>query len=332
MKPSRALFFFLSALLAVSIPALAQDTKNLGSEEISKVARLDLRWLDASPAAQQTVPNHMPTPVCGWVLTNNLESSLMFYEASGVSLGSVRKTVKGEDKHGCRWEWPPGEDHPISFSGDNIKNKSLVRLIEGFLPSTSKDGLKGFNDLFAAIDNKQPQARGGNPAVLMGVPLALLRAEIALSFPGVKTMAGIPESFRMKKYGYLQSSQKNTATVAFWMEGSEKAKALIIREAATDVNPTTKAPNPNSGVPVSIESGIPSRPLPIVLLIDPRAGIRATCDGLLSSEMTLLPKLYSKAIAKIEISFLAAPILTNPKPRKPSLPTPADRPYKTPSQ
>ena len=65
---------------------------------VTQPARLNFRWLAANPRTlnspdEPEMNDHPATsPVCGWLIPNHLDGGLMFYDAQGVSLGSILQT------------------------------------------------------------------------------------------------------------------------------------------------------------------------------------------------------------------------------------------------
>ncbi|MBL4709892.1 MAG: hypothetical protein JKY48_15780 [Flavobacteriales bacterium] len=79
-----------------------------------QAAQVNFRWL--SSQVENTESNELAHygPICGWVMTNNLDNSLMVFEASGKAIGAF--TASGSD----RWETAPGSpDLPFWESGEN---------------------------------------------------------------------------------------------------------------------------------------------------------------------------------------------------------------------
>jgi hypothetical protein len=119
------------------------------------------------------------TPICGWVLANHLDDSLMIYDNRGKALGSLVK------KNGVTWLSAPGGGGTRVV--DDIANphlKKMVKTIQGLGT--------GFLDSFitaidSAVKNIEPEnfAQHQDLALLMGRPLALVRASVNLEVKGL---------------------------------------------------------------------------------------------------------------------------------------------------
>jgi hypothetical protein len=63
-------------------------------------ARINFRWLSAIEGEQEMNSHPATTPICGWILPNNLDNSLAIYDNQGKALGSINQLAK--------WEAAPG--------------------------------------------------------------------------------------------------------------------------------------------------------------------------------------------------------------------------------
>ena len=56
---------------------------------LSQPARLNFRWLSADRDVGETNDHPSTSPICGWVVTNFLDSGLEIYAADGEALGEI---------------------------------------------------------------------------------------------------------------------------------------------------------------------------------------------------------------------------------------------------
>ena len=66
-------------------------------------ARLSFRWLSADDDEIETNSAPASSPVCGWMLFNHLDGSLMIYDQAGAALGAF-------STRGRFWQGAPGND------------------------------------------------------------------------------------------------------------------------------------------------------------------------------------------------------------------------------
>ncbi|MCB9285183.1 MAG: hypothetical protein H6563_13990 [Lewinellaceae bacterium] len=154
---------------------------------LAQPARLNFRWL----SAHSSVPNadvdleemnsHPATsPICGWVLPNNLDNSLMVYHQNGQALGYI-------DPSG-NWRVFPGHDGPVL--PEDIDNPHLSNLVQR-LCRVSRHQSDFIADFITVLDTAADSIAPDNNAqhqalsLLIGRPFALVRATLSLEQRGL---------------------------------------------------------------------------------------------------------------------------------------------------
>src|SRR5262249_51916421 len=138
---------------------------------------------DLISATDDTVPfgpaNPDADPICGWVLPNHLDQSLMAYDSSGTVLGEMVVGMSATDQQTICWEPAP-----------NSPYMSLPQLAQAiphfgpFLLTLSQQPSNTFNAFLRAIDETlwttvpMGATFDQSLAVLMGRPLAMVRASL----------------------------------------------------------------------------------------------------------------------------------------------------------
>lgn len=154
------------------------------AQEEPAALSLRLRWLDAAVIGQES-KRPPSTPVCGWVIMNHLDESAMIFDTGGAALGSVVLPPDGP----ARWDPAPGSGQPLGALPDNvIANEWLLRMVKWLMAGTDDRGDKTlFRDFSSALEPDQNNlaapdlpARQGSLAVLLGRPLALVRAAVSI--------------------------------------------------------------------------------------------------------------------------------------------------------
>jgi len=184
-------------------PILASETlrvKDVPNEinlppRLLQPARLSFRWLSANPAAgtkmDEPESNTHPafTPVCGWIVPNNLDGSLMFFDNQGGALGTISK-VEGNSV----WQPAPGIALPlwkIEQADAEILNPHLGKLISSIVNNISKKDNLFFKEFLATLDNAleniSPEdfSHHESLALLMGRPIAVVRAVVDIELRGL---------------------------------------------------------------------------------------------------------------------------------------------------
>lgn len=156
----------------------------------SQSARLNLTMIDASDDTLESTSADETSPICGWVMANHLDDSLMVYDSGGNSIGSVITIDKDAGQTGLRWDVAPGSPQPLGSAPD-IHNKHLAGFINALLLKGAH-GSNALSELLNVIDaaswkpqmQGQPQGGEGNLALLAGRPLAVVRTEINIDLLG----------------------------------------------------------------------------------------------------------------------------------------------------
>jgi hypothetical protein len=163
-------------------------------------ARLNFRWLAAlsgQEGVDEVEMNSAPatTPICGWLLPNNFDNSVMVYDHSGLALGSINTLAE--------WMPAPGSDNRMAAA--EIPNPHLRRLVRRLVIDVGtpeeetrkrQDFMQGFlSTLDSAIEAIEPASFAQHEALalLMGRPIAVVRARVDLQLMGQPLVSEIVE-------------------------------------------------------------------------------------------------------------------------------------------
>ena len=91
------------------------------SPRFAQPLRLRFDWV-AAKNPQGTYP--VNSPVCGWVIPNHLDHNLLFYDASGVALGSLQKILRLTEAGGMGGVPDPNEK---AFFGFQCRGRCICR-------------------------------------------------------------------------------------------------------------------------------------------------------------------------------------------------------------
>ncbi|PQJ29839.1 LamG domain-containing protein [Rubritalea profundi] len=305
-------------------------------------ARVDFRWLRSN----ETDPD--ATPICGWVLPNNLQKTLAVYDHDGGALGSILQRGNA-----IQWEPAPGRNREV----DEIKdiNPHLAKMVKHIL---GKQGAQNFLEDFlttieSALETIDPQghAQHRSLALLMGRPIAVVRASLDLQLQGTPAIHQGWHAFQQDlrrdhretdnftkvqfpvRIGEYQ--QLNDGVVGYWIEEKEdgadegyryqhdedgQGKDSVGKDG-TFYAPQTPDNAPNKTIdhpdinlhqdnePVHITQSIDSPKLTATLLFDARK-VHLTSGALPTKVIDIPAEEYAAAFEAIEVTFLTAPILT----------------------
>jgi hypothetical protein len=294
---------------------------------LTQPARLQFRWMSAEHDLVETNSHPATTPVCGWVLFNHLDGALMIYDAAGIALGSL-------NKRGPFWQGAPGNpdtfDKPVEAVFDASRNRHLSKFVLDICHRSAPVAF--LTDLLAAIDRtvtninppgfKQDQAL----SVLIGRPLALVRASLDLDLLGLPAVNQSWDAFGRTARA-LDPSLRDSAAfervdipvrlgdlgriddglIGYFIESGESTYGTFYAHAATTSANGVIAPAFDQ---LLVQADPAAPPKWLTMLVDPSAPVHAT-TGLLPVKSIELPAdMYSGALNRMSVTFLAAPVLS----------------------
>jgi hypothetical protein len=288
-------------------------------------ARLNFRWLSANQGEQEMNSHPVTTPICGWILANYLDNSLAIYDNQGKALGSINNV-----SHQARWESAPGDDLPLAVV--DIENIHLRQLVNHIISSNNNGNTDFIQSLITALDsgleNIEPEnfAQHQDLALLMGRPIAVVRASLKLELQGLprinqdwdvfwhdlrrntRTTDDFDKVQIPVRLGEYQ--QLNDGLLGYWLEEQDTLSQVFYAcqsDADGVEHPGIKLHEPDNAWHIDINAQAPAQTF--TMLIDPRGKVHATSGILPTKSIDIPPDKYKDALAKIEISFLSAPIL-----------------------
>ena len=299
------------------VPAETMATQDPGDgvclpPRFAQPARLNFRWLAdhgtrGAAAAGSNGSRATPSIVCGWMLHNRLDQTLMIYAENGEAIGFV--AGKGW------WQPAPGQAFPV-LPGD-IANPTLRRLVRSLLGSDVQDLMDRIERNLEAID-PDASAHHQGTAFLIGRPLAVARASVGLELRGLPSSDQGWEAFRGAIDGSIESAptrgftrvsvpvrigdhgRLNDGLVALWIDdGSDVKPAYGLTDAGY-------GPGQSVQLPLSLDN--PAQTL--VLLVDPRGVVHAASGILPAKSIDIPHDDYVAAVRRLQATFLTGPILT----------------------
>ena len=299
---------------------------------LAQPARLNFRWLSAGQGDQEMNDHPATTPICGWVMPNHLDNSLMIYDNRGEALGLINQLA--------RWQPAPGQD--IRLAVGDIGNPYLKQMVnyllergEAFLPN-----------FMAALDNAlehidpEGSAQHQGLALLIGRPIALVRANVNLEIQGLpaihhgwhvfrqdlKRLTRETDQFTQVQFPIRlgEHGQLNDGLVGYWREAGAGYENNVFytpqSDAIQDAYIKTHADHP-----MTILQTLDAPPQTLAMLIDPRGVVHATSGILPVKSISIPPDQYTPALQRINVTFLSTPVLTDRTRVK--LPLPAEPGY-----
>lgn len=299
------------------------DTLVTLKPRITQPARLNIDWISAD---EKMISNSDPAtnPVCGWILPNHLDNSIMIYNASGEAQGEIKK-IKNPDKDDIQWFSAPGTDIQV----EDIVNQQLHGFVDQLLQFGEKRA-DAFQELMDNIDETlwsiDPLGFRQNQSisVLIGRPLALANVGIGMEIYGNPAYS---QSFNDFKYyskngfnscGFEMSkwtvrmgdiSQICDGLLGYFVKGSDNTYKLF------HATPGVKEKEQQSGY-VSYDHTLEMdftqahQQVNLTVLLDPRAGIHVTSGILPVTYAEIPPDYVSGALNKMYVTFGINPLIS----------------------
>lgn len=296
---------------------------------LAQPARLNLRWLSASQGQQEMNDHPTTTPICGWILPNNLDNSLTIYDTQGSPLGILDRT--------STWRSIPGSNTAIPIS--SIDNRYLRQMVQYL----DQQGEGFFTDFLTtvnkALETIAPESFAQNQAIslLVARPLALVRSQVNLELQGLPAISQNQMAFSADNFvnddrttddfpkvkfpiriGEYQ--QFNDSLVGYWVEtaeGTYKDSNFYAPQSCYVPHRQIKtlfdnAEDPTPDTPVNLEQTLEANTAQtLVMLVDPRGQVSASCGVLPAKRISIPPEQYVPALQAMEVMFLSAPLLSD---------------------
>ncbi|NEO56311.1 MAG: hypothetical protein F6K54_26440 [Okeania sp. SIO3B5] len=301
------------------------NNKFLLSPRLAQPARLNFHWL-AADALNEVEMTKAParTPVCGWILPNNLDSNLAIYDHQGLSLGSIDVDGKWRDAPEVTIERDNNERPLLS----NYHLRKLVHYLLEQREEFQQQFLSTLDNSLATID-PESFAEHTTLALLVGRPIAVVRATFSLE---VKGLPAIDPTVKIESteqapanYGFTEVKipirlgdyqQLNDGLVGYWREKPVGNEGDYEYEGNMFYAPQSRLVNhpliqtEKEGL-VYFEQTVDAPPQGVTMLIDPRGVVHATSGVLPNQELRLPGENYNHALQKMEVNFLSTPVLSD---------------------
>ncbi|MGD0735475.1 MAG: hypothetical protein ABR976_10025 [Terracidiphilus sp.] len=308
---------------------------------MSQPVRLDFNWVLADGNADLSGQDPSTSPVFGWIVPNYLDQSLAIYEGSGDPLGSIM-ALRGV----LAWQGSPARPETFGLKPEDLfkgRNPHLRDFTLAFLHQ--KEGVKylkaymeTLNRGMTMIQPLQAPQHATLP-MLAGHPLALVRASLKLNLVGPpavnQTWAAFEQDFRVAQF----AANEGNPLIERTTNHHEDVKYPVVLGVVTDpddglvgfyqgrdegeerfaefraiAEPRDTVPGIDLSKVHTIQIAAAESRHVLTMLVDPRTEVVVTAGYAPSQSQLLPPEATKNAIARIAVTFLAAPVLTREKP------------------
>ncbi|MCQ0090818.1 hypothetical protein [Roseovarius sp. M141] len=316
-------------------------------------SRLQLTLLDADNDAIRTNSSNLTNPVVGWLLPNHLDNSVLVFDQSGTPLGELLPVITDAGAS-IRWDPTPGSNVPLG-APPAIANAHLLGFVTALLAQADTSGDAALHDLLDVIDVTMwatagtQQPADDNLAVLIGQPVAVVRAEINLEQSGPAAVnqswaetgkdntGGLPDiAFRTfigdihytgnGALGYflnddysllnpLRGFSASMGGVRRAVRAPRGSAASQLSQTLNDLPGLVALNAPSASGYLNADPSVPLKPggavAKLTVLMDPR-GVIPVMSGVLPVQTAALPAASVAAMNQLLATFRIGPILTDP--------------------
>jgi hypothetical protein len=308
------------------IPSPPPDSVMQLTPALLQAGRLDFDFVSATNDKDPIRLHPTADPVCGWVLPNHLDASLMAYDAQGQALGELSIAIAADDQTAVCWMDAPGSP----YSGlDDINAK--IKHFGPFLWNLKKQGPVIFAAFLKTIDETLwttlplRAAFDEELAALIGRPLAMVRSQLQFeldgppysdpswqyTFPWVAPPPPPPAPLTVTGYQFAielgDAAQLEDGLIGYF-RGDDYTQFNVTHPAA------------GSGTylkPIGVNNNYIYLPFDgksseyVSLLVDPRAAVHSRTGILPTAALALAPEWTTAALAAINVTFRIDGILTD---------------------
>lgn len=313
----------LAPSVAPQVPVIPQEAGRFVQlpPRLLQPSRLNFDFVSCIDDQKVLGTNPGVNPICGWLLHNFLDESIVAYDNIGIALGAIWIITNDSNIQQVHWQAAP--DSPYATIADLLNTPDLVQL-GMMLEEIQTLGPSAFTSLLLTVDQATWNIGGGETTtdlgltLLAGRPVALLRARLQFEMQGA--------TLTDPSWRFTFAPDANSVTT--WPfnirlgEAGQQQDGLIGYFVGTNYatlyapNPPVNNPNPEYVVPVETGASLSlsfasTTPNYLTLLVDPRSVVHAA-TGILPVVTIAVPQQFvNEALAQMQVSFTIGPLLSD---------------------
>jgi hypothetical protein len=312
------------------IPSPAPDSVAQLTPTLLQPGRLDFDLVSATNDNERIGLTPNADPVCGWVLPNHLDASLMAYDAQGKALGEMSAALAADDQTAVCWADAPGSP----YRGlDEINAK--VKHFGPFLWNLERQGPATFAAFLKAVDETlwttlpTGAVFDKGLAALIGRPLALVRARLQFELHGPPspdpswqytfplTPPSPPPTPPLSVVGYQFAVELGNVArledgLVGYFSGDDYTRLNVTHRAFAESDTYLR--------PIGVKNNYIYLPFDaksaeyVSMLVDPGAAVHASTGILPTLSLALAPQWTAAALAAMNVTFRVDGVLTDARP------------------
>ncbi|WP_214105155.1 hypothetical protein [Acrocarpospora catenulata] len=273
---------------------------------LAQPTRISARWLDARYDRRESNSTPESTPVCGWLLPDNLDDGVAVFAADGRMMGALYAVPDLGDPTLAQWRGLPGAGWVGTGEIPDEHLRAVVARLRTAGPDRLGEFVAALSDALDAIEPEE-QAQHRARAILTGRPLAVVRAAINLELQGVPA---VHQDWNVFRQDLARTSRESNdfplvrfpvrigshhhlddGVVGYWVEGESPQKFHSILDAEPILQAIDEAPHV------------------LTLLLDPRGKVHVTSGVLPCKTLDLPAQYHAESVSALESDFFTAPVL-----------------------
>ncbi|MFF4285614.1 hypothetical protein ACFY0R_09840 [Streptomyces sp. NPDC001633] len=290
--------------------------------------------------------DHAGAALCGWLIPNHLDRTLLCYGPDGTALGAVDTTVTTAGATRPAWLPLPGSsyDRPVDLAEDHPHLHDLVDALLARDPRTLVTLLRALDRALTTIAPNGDQTPGTTLGRLIGRPLALVRACVRIDLDGPAQYdpswrnllnpapSALPDYRWPVRLG--ERDDLDDGLLGYFQErGYGTLHTVLDAEDLSDLDDPDDYLQPiAAGYGLSLPAREPrdhgtASSARLTLLVDPYGVVNATTGILPTAHLRLPGRAFEEPLEALAAAFRFGPMPLLPVPgeQEPALPRPSDR-------
>jgi hypothetical protein len=271
-------------------------------------------------------------PICGWVLPNHLNQSLVVYDAAGAALGEMAIGIAANEEAQICWTGAPNSPYTSlqQIASEVPHFGPFLLALKNQPPATFKAFLRAIDEtLWTTVP--MGAVFDQSLAVLLGRPLAMVRARVQFTLSGAPVpdpswqFTFSPEPPPLLGYQFPVElgnlPQLNDGLIGYFIADDYSEFNVAEEAGATPSDYLRPIGRDNNYIYMPPDGKTMSY---VSMLVDPRGSVHATTGILPTMAVTLPGDFVDGALAAMDITFRINGILTDQRIAAPTDTTPGE--------
>jgi hypothetical protein len=267
-------------------------------------SRVAFRWLDSDHEIREMNDVPSTSPICGWLVPDDLDDAVAFFAGDGTALGLLMAEPQPGSPARARWQTAPGGTITAVEQITNPHLRAVAIRLQALGADALGDFVAGLDDLTAGIEPEDHSL-----GVLTARPLAVLRAELDLQLMGLPAVHQDWNVFRQD----MRRTTRDTNGFSLVEFAVRVGAADRLNDGLVGRWPEDAAGVLGDFVPATADApvtlALDSPPVRCTLLTDPRAPVHVVSGVLPAKTLGLPAEQYRATMDGLRLPTFTAPVL-----------------------